>query len=149
MKSSSTTVEGYLKELPPDRLPAITAVRQTILKALPAGYEEAMNWGLISYQVPLKVYADTYNKKPLMYAGLASQKNYMAIYSVVVYGSPVRLKALQDGFAKAGKKLDMGKGCIRFKKLEDIDLPTISAMIASVPMDKHVAFAKSNWGKGK
>lgn len=149
MKSNAKTAEEYLRSLEPERSIAISEVRQAILKALPRGYEEAMNWGMISFQVPFSVYPDTYNKQPLMYAGLASQKNYMALYLMATYGSPERLKALQDGFAKAGKKLDMGKGCIRFRKLEDLELITLSKIISSVPMDKYVAFAKSGWGKSK
>ena len=80
MRSEASSVEQYLKELPEDRRAAVAAVRQTILANLPAGYEEAMNWGMIGYQVPLSSYPDTYNDQPLMYAALASQKNHMAVY---------------------------------------------------------------------
>ncbi len=143
MKSSAQTVEEYLKELPPDRAEAISKVRQVILKNLPKGYEEAMNWGMISYQVPLEVYPDTYNKQPLMYAALGSQKNYMAIYTMGSYGSPKLRKQLEDGFKIAGKKLEMGQSCIRFKKLDELPLDTIGRIIAGLPMNEYIAHAKS------
>ncbi|MGI9584813.1 MAG: DUF1801 domain-containing protein, partial [Acidimicrobiia bacterium] len=80
MRSDATSVDQYLAELPDDRRAAIETVRDTILANLPDGYEEAMNWGMITYQVPLATYPDTYNGKPLMYAALASQKHHMAVY---------------------------------------------------------------------
>jgi uncharacterized protein YdhG (YjbR/CyaY superfamily) len=79
MYSDAKTVEKYLEELPEERRDALEAVRRTILEHLPDGYEEVMNWGMITYQVPLDVYPDTYNGKPLMYAALASQKRHMAL----------------------------------------------------------------------
>jgi len=85
MRSEAATVQEYLSELPPERRQIIEKVRQTILDHLPDGYEEVMNWGMITYQVPLEVYPDTYNKKPLMYAALASQKNHMAVYLTGIY----------------------------------------------------------------
>ena len=80
MRSEAKTVDGYLAELPRDRREAISAVWRVIVENLPDGYEEAMNWGMITYQVPLSTYPETYNKQPLMYAALASQKNHMAVY---------------------------------------------------------------------
>ena len=85
MQSDATTVAGYLAALEPDRREAIEAVRAEILANLPEGYEEALNWGMITYQVPLERFPDTYNGQPLMYAGLASQKNHMAVYLIAVY----------------------------------------------------------------
>ena len=87
MQSDATTAAQYLAELPADRRAAIEAVRQTILANLPVGYEEAMNWGMITYQVPLARYPKTYNGQPLAYAALASQKNYMAVYLTGIYTS--------------------------------------------------------------
>ncbi|MBI3858534.1 MAG: DUF1801 domain-containing protein [Planctomycetes bacterium] len=149
MRSKATTVTGYLEALPKDRREAISAVRKTILKNLPQGYEEAINWGLISYQVPLEVYSDTYNKQPLMYAGLASQKNYMAVYLLNVYGLSKLKDQLVRGFKAAGKKLDMGKSCIRFKKLDDLPLDVIGKLVAATPMAGYVAFAKKVWARKK
>jgi hypothetical protein len=136
-------IDGYLKKLPADRRAAVTALRELILENLPKGYEEAFDFGMLAYQVPLAVYPDTYNKKPLMYAALASQKSHMAIYLLNAYGLPPVREKLEKAFAKAGKKLDMGKSCLRFKKLEDLPLDAIAKTIAATPMDKYVAFAKS------
>jgi hypothetical protein len=133
VQSKATTVEAYLDELPPDRREVISQVRQVILENLPAGYAEAMNWGMISYEIPLKDYPNTYNRQPLEYAALAAQKNYNAIYLMAVYGDPQREDMLREGFKKAGKKLDMGKSCVRFRKLEDIPLDVIGELIAGVP----------------
>ena len=129
--SKATTVAKYLKELSADRRKTIVTVRDMIRKHLPSGYEETMNWGMICYEIPLSTYPDTYNKQPLMYAALASQKNYSAVYLMCVYSDPKREKQLRDAFAKAGKKLDMGKSCIRFKTVEDLPLPAIGKIIAS------------------
>ena len=142
MRSAATTVQGYLKGLPAERRAAVQAVRTAILKNLPKGYEEVSNWGMITYQVPLAVYPDTYNKQPLMYAALASQKNYMAVYLCNVYGIPALRKQVEAGFKAAGKKLDMGKSCIRFEALDDLPLDVIARAIAATPMDAFVAFAK-------
>jgi hypothetical protein len=135
VQSKATTVEAYLDELPPDRREVISQVRQVILENLPAGYAEAMNWGMISYEIPLKDYPNTYNRQPLEYAALAAQKNYNAIYLMAVYGDPQREDMLREGFKKAGKKLDMGKSCVRFRKLEDIPLDVIGELIADVPSE--------------
>lgn len=85
MQSRANTIEKYLNELPGDRQATIETVRKVILKNLPVGYEEVIIWGMITYQVPLNIYPDTYNGKPLMYAGLASQKNHMAVYLIGIY----------------------------------------------------------------
>jgi len=143
MRSDATSIREYLGGLPDERRKAVAAVRKALLKSLPKGYEEAVEWGMITYQVPLAVYPDTYNKKPLMYAALASQKNYMAVYLCNVYGIPALRKQVEAGFKAAGKKLDMGKSCIRFKKLEDLPLEVIGRAVAATPMKAYVAFARS------
>lgn len=133
MQSKAKTVAAYLKELPPDRRRAIEAVRTVILDNLPNGYEEIMNYGMIGYVVPHKLYPAGYHcdpSLPIPFAGLASQKNYMSLYVMSLYGT------LEDWFRaefkKAGKKLDMGKCCVRFKKLEDLPLDVVGRLIASV-----------------
>jgi hypothetical protein len=138
--SRATTVAQYLRELPPERRRIIAAVRAVIRRNLPAGYQEAVGWGMIVYCVPLSLYPDTYNGQPMMYAALASQKNYCTVHLMAVYASPERLAALKDGFQKAGKKLDMGKACIRFRRLEDLPLEVIGAAIASVPLVRFKAY---------
>ncbi len=140
MRSDAATVEAYLAELPPERAEAISAVRRTILENLPEGYVEAMNWGMISYEVPLELSGKTYNGKPLMYAALASQKNHMAVYLCGLYC----IEAVKDEFLAAheGKKLDMGKSCIRFRKLDQLDLEAVGKCIASVPTEQYIEAAR-------
>jgi hypothetical protein len=142
MKSLATSVDLYVAEVPPERHKAMQAMVQLIRANVPKGYNESMTWGMPSWEVPLSVYPDTYNKKPLMYLALASQKNYMSLYLTAAYGSEILKKRLSDGFAAAGKKMDMGGGCLRFKKLEDLPLDTIAEHIAAVPMDDYVAIIK-------
>ena len=129
-QSKAKTVEKYLAELSPERSEAISAVRQVILDHLPAGYEEVMQYGMISYVIPPERYPITYNKLPLTYASLASQKNYMSLYLMNVYGDPEAEQWFTEGYRASGKKLDMGKSCVRFKKLEDLPLQLIGEVIA-------------------
>ena len=138
MKSSAKTVEQYLKQLPADRQKALRAVRHVIRKNLPKGYEEAMGFGMISYQVPLSVVPDTYNGQPLCYAGLASQKNHMALYLMSIYGDKATEKWFRDRFKASGKKLDCGKSCVRFRKLEDLPLDVIGEAVARMPLNEYV-----------
>lgn len=133
MKSTATTVTEYLASLPADRRKTISKVRGMIKKHLPKGYKESMNWGVIAYEIPLKVFPDTYNGKPLCYAALASQKNYNSLYLTIPYGDPKQRKQLEDAFAKAGKKLDMGKCCVRFKSADELPLADLGKLIAAVP----------------
>jgi hypothetical protein len=139
-------IDSYLKTLPEDRRSAIVALRKVILENLPDGYEESFAFGMLSYQVPLSVYPDTYNKKPLMYAALASQKNHMALYLCNVYGLPALREKFAAGFERAGKKLDMGKACVRFKHLSDLPLEVVAGAVRATPMQKYVAFARSVHG---
>jgi len=143
MRSKAGDVKSYLGALPDARRKALAAVLKTVRTSLPQGYEEAMNWGGITWQVPLAVYPDTYNGQPLMYAALSSQKNYMAIYLCNVYGLPSLRAKLVAGFKAAGRKLDMGKSCIRFKAVEDLPLDVIGRMVAATPMAAFVRFAKA------
>ena len=132
MRSEATTVAAYLAALPPERREALSEVRRIILASLPKGYVEAMNWGMITYEVPLAINPKTYNGKPLMYAALASQKNHMAIYLCSIYCMPGALKAFMASWK--AKKLDMGAACVRFRKLDDLDLESIARVIASTPV---------------
>jgi hypothetical protein len=143
-KALPATVEAYLDQLPEDRRAALSAVRAVILKNLPKGYEEAMNWGAISYQIPLERYPDTYNGQPLCYAGLASQKNHMAVYLMCAYGSNAIAMWLREEFRKAGKKLDMGKACIRFKKLDDLPLNVIGKAVKKVSPKAYIEYYETS-----
>ena len=137
--STATSVDDYIAVLPPDRRAAIATVRQVVLANLPNGYEETMQSGLPSYVVPLTIYPKTYNKLPLPYAALASQKQYMSVYLTGVYGDPARESQFQKDYLATGKKLDMGKSCVRFKRLDDLPLEVIGASIASTPVEAFIA----------
>jgi hypothetical protein len=142
MTSQAKTVEEYLQALPADRRAAITAVRKVILDNLPPGYEECMSYGMIGYVVPHSLYPNGYHcdpKQPLPYANLASQKNHMAIYMMTVYGDPATEQWFREAWQASGKRLDMGKSCVRFKKVEDLPLDVIGQAIARTPVSKYVA----------
>jgi uncharacterized protein YdhG (YjbR/CyaY superfamily) len=136
--SKATTVDEYLAELPPERRAVVIAVRDVVRKNLPNGYTETMNWGMISYELPLARYPNTYNGKPLGYAALAAQKNYFALYLPLVYQDAKQEARLREEFEKAGKKLDIGKSCVRFKRVEDLELGAIAKVIASTPPDEFI-----------
>ena len=142
MTSNAATVEDYLKSLPADRRVAINAVRQVILAHLPQGYEECMSYGMIGYVVPHRLYPAGYHcdpKLPLPYANLASQKNHMALYLMTVYGDPATAQWFRKAWQAAGKKLNMGKCCVRFKKLEEVPLEVVGQVIARVPVANYIA----------
>jgi uncharacterized protein YdhG (YjbR/CyaY superfamily) len=137
--SKATTVSDYLAELPADRRKTISAVRAVIRKSLPKGYKESVGYGMVCYGVPLSTYPDTYNGQPLCYAALAAQKNYCALYLMGCYGDAAQTRALKDAFRKAGKKLDMGKSCVRFKTADDLPLDAIGKTIAATPVKAFIA----------
>jgi hypothetical protein len=141
-KTTVRTVAQYLKALPPERKKAISEVRKVILKHLPKGYEETINWGMITYEVPLSIQPDTYNGKPLMYAGLASLKSGMSLHLMCTYIDKKKDTWLRAQFKARGKKLDKGKGCVRFRKVEDLALDVIGELIASTPVEKYVGLSK-------
>jgi hypothetical protein len=146
MQIKAATVEEYLAQLPLDRRQAIEAVRKVILKNLDKDYEEGMQYGMIGYYVPHRVYPAGYHcdpKQALPFAGLASQKNHMSLYLMCVYGGGDFLKWFQTSWAKAGKKLDMGKSCVRFKKLDDLALDVIGETIKRVPAKKYIEICQA------
>ena len=149
VKSGAATVEAYLAELPAERREAVETVRRTILANLPDGYEEQMSFGMIGYVVPLSRYPDTYNKQPLALAALASQKRHMAVYLNNVYGDPATLEWFTAAYAASGKRLDMGKSCVRFKRLADLPLDVIGETIARTSLDDFIAFYESARSKAK
>ena len=138
MQSDATTAAQYLAELPADRRTAIEAVRQAILAHLPVGYEEAINWGMITYQVPLDRYPNTYNGQPLAYAALASQKNYMAVYLSGIYMDDAARQRFEAAYRATGKRYDVGKSCVRFRKLDDLPLALIGESIAWLGVDEYI-----------
>lgn len=141
MTSKAETVEQYLAELPEDRRAALQAVREVILANLGEGYEEGMSYGMIGYYVPHSVYPPGYHcspNLPLPFASIASQKNYMAIYLMCIYGHAGAETKFREAWQKSGKKLDMGKACIRFKKVEDLALDVIAQAIRDAPVQKFI-----------
>jgi hypothetical protein len=142
MKNNAKSVNEYLQGLPADRRAALGSVREIILAHLPPGYEERLMYGMIGYVVPHSLYPAGYHcdpKQPLTFAMLGSQKNHMAIYLMNVYGDPATEAWFRKAWQSAGKKLDMGKACVRFKKLEDVPLEVIGQVIARTPVKQYIA----------
>jgi hypothetical protein len=143
MQSKATTVEQYLAGLPADRRTAIEAVRKVILKNLDSDYEEGIQYGMIAYYVPHRVFPAGYHcdpRQPLNYAGLASQKNYMSLYLMCVYLHGPIAEWFREAWAKTGKKLDMGKSCIRFKRVDELALDVVAEAIRRVPAKKYLEY---------
>jgi Domain of unknown function (DU1801) len=143
MQSKATTVDAYLAELPEDRKKAITELRKLFKKNLPKGFKEQMSYGMIGYVVPHTTYPDGYHCKPelpLPFINIASQKNFIAIYHMGIYGNPKLLKWFNDEYAKTTtKKLDMGKSCMRYKKTEDIPLALLGELAKKYTVDEWIA----------
>ena len=137
--SKAATPEAYLAELPPERADLVSRLRDLVNANLPDGYVERMSWGMIGWELPLERYPDTYNKQPLVYAALAGQKNYVALYLNCVNASDERTERLRKAWAAAGKKLDMGKACMRFKKPEEVAEDVLAETIRSIPVDRFIA----------
>jgi hypothetical protein len=138
VRSDATTSDAYLASLPPDRRVAIAAVRDVVNANLPPGYREGMHYGMIGWVVPLERFPDTYNGQPLHLAGLASQMRSMSLYLNSVYGDPSIETWFRERYAASGKKLDMGKSCIHFRRVEDLPLDLIGETIARVPVDRYI-----------
>jgi len=149
MKSGAKTVSEYLASLPADRRAAISAVRDVVRKNLDRDYEEGIQYGMIGWYVPHSLFPAGYHtdpKQPLPFAALASQKNHMALYMMGVYcgcaegkdGETADVKWFKTQWAKTGKKLDMGKACLRFKKLDDLALDVVGAAIKRIPAKVYV-----------
>jgi len=139
VQSKAKSVSEYLSALPADRRRAIKAVRGTILDNLPEGFAESMQFGMIGYCVPLTRYPKTYNGAPLNYVALASQKNYMSVYLMGCYGDAKLIKWFETEFRKTGKRLDMGKSCVRFKTLDDLPLALIGEVVSRMTVDDFIA----------
>lgn len=141
MRSSHASVAGYLASLTPERRESINAVRRTIIENLDPQYVETMCYGMIGYVVPHSVYPPGYHcnpEQPLPFAALGSQKNYMALHLMCIYGHEAHQAWFRDAWARTGKKLDMGKACIRFKRAADLALDVIGEAVRRVPVKKYV-----------
>lgn len=143
MQSKATTVEQYMKELPEDRREAIAAIRKVILASIDNGVEEGMQYGMIGYYIPHSVYPAGYHcdpRQPLPYVCVASQKNHLAVYMMSIYGSGDQESWFRTAWGKTGKKLDMGKSCIRFRRIEDAALEVIGEAIRRFPSGKYIKY---------
>ena len=142
MQSKATTVDAYVAELPADRQKAITKLRSVIKKNIPKGFKETMGYGNMGWVVPHSIYPAGYHcnpKDPLPFMGIASQKNFIAVYHMGIYSSPELLKWFTAAHAKASpKKLDMGKSCIRYKKPEDIPFELIGELASKMSADEWI-----------
>lgn len=134
MVSKAATVEEYLAELPEDRRLAISTLRELILQNLQPGFEEGMGYGMIGYYVPHTIYPAGYHcdrTKPLSFVSLASQKNYMSLYLTFGRSDVNRRAEFEAAWTAAGKKLDAGVNCIRFKTLDQLALDVVADHIRS------------------
>jgi Domain of unknown function (DU1801) len=146
MKYEASTIEQYLSLLPEDRRQALEAVREVFKKNLDKDFEEGMQYGMIGYYVPHRLYPAGYHcdpKQPLPFASLGSQKNHMALYLMCAYGDTELSKWFKAAWAKTGKKLDMGKSCVRFKKLDELALDVIAELLRRVPARKYIEYCEA------
>ena len=144
-----TTVAAYLASLNPADRTVIEEARAFVRRYIPKGYTEFMNWGVINWGIPLEEFSNTHNGQPLCYVGLGAQKNYHSLYLMGThdssngkYTSPFSEKLLVDAFKKAGKRLDMGKCCLHFKKLDDLELTSVATVIAMSTPKEYIAYYK-------
>ena len=139
MQSDADSVQAYLAELPQERREIVEAVRAVILEHLPAGFGEGMQYGMIGYYVPLERYPVTYNGQPLGVAALASQKRYLSLYLMGIYGDDGESSWFRERWSESGRKLDMGKSCVRFRRLDDLALDVVGEAIARTSVDDFIA----------
>lgn len=139
MQSTAKTVESYLNELPEERKVAFLKLRESILKNLPEGFEEVMSYGMLGYVVPHSIYPNGYHcnpKLPLPFINLGSQKNFFALHHLGMYADPALLEWFTNEYPKhSSQKLDMGKGCIRFKKLDQIPFDLIEELTRKMTVE--------------
>ena len=147
MAKKAATVAEYLDGLTPERRDAIEQVRKVILDNLPKGYQESLTYGVLSYEVPLSRLPDTYNGQPLSYVALGSQKNYMSLYLMNIYGDPKAAQWFKSAYKAKGKKLDMGKSCVRFKTVEDLPLDVVAEVVGRTPMEDWIRIYRESRAK--
>lgn len=133
VRSTAATVEDYLAELPPARAEVLAAVRQLVLDHLPDGYVETMNWGMISYEIPLEVYPDTYNGQPLGVIAIAGQQRHVSLYLHGAYADEELAARFRQAYEDAGMRLDMGKSCVRFTSMDRLHAAAVADVVAAVP----------------
>jgi len=151
MQSSAQTPDEYVDSLPPDRREAISKIRTAILKNLPEGFEETIGYGMLGYVVPHSIYPKGYHcnpKVPLPYINLGSQKNFIALHAMCVYGNSTLYDWFVKEYPKHSKtKLDIGKACIRFKKMDDIPYDLIGQLASKLTVQQWIAICEKVWVK--
>jgi hypothetical protein len=140
MIRKAATVSEFLSELTPDERADIEQVLDVVRQNMPPGYQEGMNYGMICYTIPLERYSTTYNGQALCYAALAAHKSYHTLYLMNVYGHPQTEKWFRERFKASGKKLDMGKSCVHFRRASDLPLDVIGDAIARTSVDDYIAY---------
>ncbi len=143
MKTDSKTIEEYIKQVPDRWRPIVEEVRGKLVACIDSGFVESLRWGMITYEVPLEVSGPTYNKQPLSFVALAGQKNHCSLYLMAIYASPGKRELVEQAFAQHDLKPDMGKSCIRFKRIEDIPLDEILAILAEYTVEDFLAIVRS------
>jgi uncharacterized protein YdhG (YjbR/CyaY superfamily) len=153
MQSKSKTVKQYLTEIPPERVEAFNKLRQSILANIPKGFTEQMSYGMIGYVVPLNVFSKGYRCNPtlpLPFVNIASQKNFIALHHLGLYTNQELLEWFKKEYPKHSKtKLDMGKGCVRFKKIDQIPFTLIAELMKKVSVKEWISVAERNFNKTK
>lgn len=151
MQSKAITVDEYIKDLPEDRKEVIEKIRKVILDNLPKGFEETISYGMLGYVVPHSIYPKGYHcntNLPLPFINLASQKNFIALYHMGIYAEPSLLDWFVSEFPKHSKsKLDMGKSCIRFKKMNDIPYELIGQLASKMTTEDWINKYESAFSK--
>ena len=146
VQSAAPTVEEYLAELPPERREVVSEVRTLVEKRLPKGYEEGMLYGMICWYIPLSRYPETYNGQPLGIVALAAQKRYFSLYLHSIYADPKERKRFEKAFADAGKKLDAGKSCMRFRRLDDLPMSVIGDAVSRTSVEDYIKSYEASRG---
>ena len=153
MQSKAISVTDYLNEIPEERKAAFTRLRNTIVENLPKGFQEGIGYGMMGYSVPHSIYPNGYHcnpKDPLPFAGLASQKNFIAFYHMGIYANPELLNWFNSEYPKySKKKLDMGKSCVRFKKAEDIPFELIGELMTKMSVQDWIETYEAAFKKSK
>lgn len=151
MQIDAESPENYIEQLPEDRKPVIEKMRKIILKNLPKGFMETINYGMIGYVVPHSIYPNGYHtnpKLPLPFINIASQKNFIALYHMGIYADENLLDWFKEEYPKHCKtKLDMGKSCIRFKKIDQIPYDLIGELVGKMTVEKWVKTYETNYNK--
>ena len=138
VSSKATTVSEYLASLPAERRKEMVAVRKMVKAHLPKGYKEAMGWGAICWEIPRSTYTKSHGRSPLCYVALAAQKNFLSLYLMAAYMDQTLAARIKAAFKESGKRLDMGKSCIHFKRADDLPLQALGEVVGVWPPALHI-----------